>query len=75
MAAYLRELTAKLLLEVRTVTRFDSMQTPLADQEGPKLGTSSFFEMLSSREIAYHMTCYDWELFNCVHEVTDWSVL
>ena len=45
-------------------------QTPLVDQEGPKVGTSSFFEVLSSREIAYHMTCYDWELFNCVHEVS-----
>ena len=49
------------------------LQTPLADQEGPKVGTSSFFEVLSSREIAYHMTVYDWELFNCVHEVNDAS--
>jgi len=26
--------------------------------------------MLSSRDIAYELTLYDWELLNCVHEVT-----
>lgn len=24
---------------------------------------------MSSKDVAYHMTSYDWELFHCVHEV------
>lgn len=44
-------------------------QTPLPEQEGPSEGTFSTIEMFSSREMAYHMTLYDWELFSCVQEV------
>lgn len=36
---------------------------------------------MSSKDVAYHMTSYDWELFHCVHEVwpdaigrTDWLI-
>lgn len=44
-------------------------QTPLPEQEGPSTGTSNTLEMMSTKELAYHMTCYDWELFSCIHEV------
>lgn len=44
-------------------------QTPLAEQEGPTVGTVATFELMSSKDLAYQMTIYDWELFNCVHEV------
>uniref|UniRef100_A0A8C9Z4J3 Rap guanine nucleotide exchange factor 4 n=1 Tax=Sander lucioperca TaxID=283035 RepID=A0A8C9Z4J3_SANLU len=27
------------------------------------------FELMSSKDVAYHMTSYDWELFHCVHEL------
>uniref|UniRef100_A0A3B4Z9Z5 Rap guanine nucleotide exchange factor 4-like n=1 Tax=Stegastes partitus TaxID=144197 RepID=A0A3B4Z9Z5_9TELE len=42
--------------------------TPLADQEGPSAGSMSTFELMSSKDLAYQMTMYDWELFSCVHE-------
>ncbi|KAK2174388.1 hypothetical protein NP493_802g00000 [Ridgeia piscesae] len=42
--------------------------TPLPEQEGPSICTSGVIEMLSSRDIAYELTLYDWELLNCVHE-------
>ncbi|XP_025095168.1 rap guanine nucleotide exchange factor 4-like isoform X2 [Pomacea canaliculata] len=42
--------------------------TPLPEQEGPSTGTSNTLEMMSTKELAYHMTCYDWELFSCIHE-------
>ncbi|XP_078571706.1 rap guanine nucleotide exchange factor 4-like isoform X4 [Branchiostoma floridae x Branchiostoma japonicum] len=42
--------------------------TPLPEQEGPKQSTCATIELMSSREMAYQMTLYDWELFNCVHE-------
>jgi hypothetical protein len=44
-------------------------QTPLPEQEGPTTGTVGTFELMSSKDLAYQMTTYDWELFNCVHEV------
>ena len=28
-------------------------------------------ELVSSREMAYYMTVYDWDLFSCVQEVSD----
>uniref|UniRef100_A0AAQ5X6L8 Rap guanine nucleotide exchange factor 4 n=1 Tax=Amphiprion ocellaris TaxID=80972 RepID=A0AAQ5X6L8_AMPOC len=43
-------------------------QTPLADQEGPSAGSMSTFELMSSKDLAYQMTMFDWELFSCVHE-------
>ncbi|EPY77733.1 rap guanine nucleotide exchange factor 4 [Camelus ferus] len=47
--------------------QFDSL-TPLPEQEGPTVGTVGTFELMSSKDLAYQMTIYDWELFNCVHE-------
>uniref|UniRef100_A0A672JMC5 Rap guanine nucleotide exchange factor 4 n=1 Tax=Salarias fasciatus TaxID=181472 RepID=A0A672JMC5_SALFA len=43
--------------------------TPLPEQEGPSSGSLASFELMSSKDVAYHMTSYDWELFHCVHEV------
>ena len=44
-------------------------QTPLPEQEGPVNGTGGTLELLSSKDIAYHLTLHDWLLFNSVHEV------
>ncbi|KAJ0059341.1 hypothetical protein NL108_015907, partial [Boleophthalmus pectinirostris] len=41
---------------------------PLPDQEGPTAGSMSTFELMSSKDLAYQMTMFDWELFSCVHE-------
>ncbi|XP_052531602.1 rap guanine nucleotide exchange factor 4 isoform X2 [Tympanuchus pallidicinctus] len=48
--------------------QFDSL-TPLPEQEGPSVGTVGTFELMSSKDLAHQMTIYDWELFNCVHEL------
>ncbi|MGH0147732.1 UNVERIFIED_CONTAM: hypothetical protein FKN15_039850 [Acipenser sinensis] len=48
--------------------QFDSL-TPLPEQEGPSAGSMGTFELMSSKDLAYQMTIYDWEHFNCVHEV------
>lgn len=45
------------------------MQTPLPEQDGPSAGSMSTLELMSSKEVAYQMTLYEWELFSCVHEV------
>ncbi|XP_077473616.1 rap guanine nucleotide exchange factor 4 [Stigmatopora argus] len=42
---------------------------PAPEQEGPSAGTWASFECMSSKDVAYHLTLYDWELFNCVHEL------
>ncbi|XP_065945317.1 rap guanine nucleotide exchange factor 4 isoform X2 [Magallana gigas] len=42
--------------------------TPHPEQEGPSIGTSNILELLSTKEIAYHMTIHDWQLFICVQE-------
>ncbi|XP_046573528.1 LOW QUALITY PROTEIN: rap guanine nucleotide exchange factor 4-like [Haliotis rubra] len=42
--------------------------TPLPEQEGPNTGTAALLEMMSTKEVAYQVTQYDWELFMCVHE-------
>lgn len=44
-------------------------QSPLPEQVEPSAGLSSNFELMSSKDVACHMTSYDWELFYCVHEV------
>lgn len=44
-------------------------QCPLPEQVEPSTGLSSNFELMSSKDVACHMTSYDWELFYCVHEV------
>ncbi|XP_058490010.1 rap guanine nucleotide exchange factor 4-like isoform X2 [Solea solea] len=45
-----------------------SSVAPLPDQEGPSAGSMSTFELMSSKDLAYQMTMFDWELFSCVHE-------
>ncbi|XP_052795915.1 rap guanine nucleotide exchange factor 4-like isoform X2 [Mya arenaria] len=42
--------------------------TPLPEQEGPSESSFSQIESFSSREMAYHMTLHDWELFTCLQE-------
>ncbi|XP_035031548.2 rap guanine nucleotide exchange factor 4 isoform X2 [Hippoglossus stenolepis] len=48
--------------------QLDSL-TPIPEQEGPSTGSQSGFELMSSKDVAYHVTSYDWELFHCVHEL------
>ncbi|TSM68884.1 Rap guanine nucleotide exchange factor 4 [Bagarius yarrelli] len=43
--------------------------TPLPEQEGPSAGSMTTLELMSSKEVAYQMTLYEWELFSCVHEL------
>uniref|UniRef100_A0A8C9WPP6 Rap guanine nucleotide exchange factor 4 n=1 Tax=Scleropages formosus TaxID=113540 RepID=A0A8C9WPP6_SCLFO len=38
------------------------------EQEGPTAASFGTFELMSSKDLAYQMTVYDWELFHCVHE-------
>ncbi|XP_067315074.1 rap guanine nucleotide exchange factor 4-like isoform X4 [Pseudorasbora parva] len=47
--------------------QLDSLN-PLPEQEGPSTGSMSSFELMSSKDLAFQMTQYDWELFSCVHE-------
>ncbi|XP_026870152.1 rap guanine nucleotide exchange factor 4-like isoform X5 [Electrophorus electricus] len=54
-------------LFVCTREQLDSL-TPLPEQEGPSTGSMSSFELMSSKDLAFQMTLYDWELFSCVHE-------
>ncbi|XP_041038424.1 rap guanine nucleotide exchange factor 4-like [Carcharodon carcharias] len=42
---------------------------PHPEQQQPSSGTHTTLEVFSSKELANHLTEYDWELFNCVHEV------
>uniref|UniRef100_A0A8C3GA37 Rap guanine nucleotide exchange factor 4 n=1 Tax=Cyclopterus lumpus TaxID=8103 RepID=A0A8C3GA37_CYCLU len=48
--------------------QLDSL-TPLPEQEGSSTGLLASFELMSSKDVAFHMTSYDWELFHCVHEL------
>ncbi|XP_061547773.1 rap guanine nucleotide exchange factor 4 isoform X2 [Phycodurus eques] len=48
--------------------QLDSL-TPVPEQEGPSAGSLASFEWMSTKGVAYHLTLYDWELFNCVHEL------
>ncbi|KPP63408.1 hypothetical protein Z043_118342 [Scleropages formosus] len=49
--------------------QLDSL-TALPEQEGPTAASFGTFELMSSKDLAYQMTVYDWELFHCVHEVS-----
>ncbi|KAJ9588304.1 hypothetical protein L9F63_018328, partial [Diploptera punctata] len=42
--------------------------TCLTEQEGPTEGMEVDLELFSTKELAYHMTLFDWDLFWCVHE-------
>ncbi|XP_067633068.1 rap guanine nucleotide exchange factor 4 isoform X1 [Eurosta solidaginis] len=41
---------------------------PLPEQEGPTEGIELDLEILSTKEIAYQITLFDWDLFWAVHE-------
>uniref|UniRef100_A0AAR2KE98 Rap guanine nucleotide exchange factor (GEF) 4 n=1 Tax=Pygocentrus nattereri TaxID=42514 RepID=A0AAR2KE98_PYGNA len=71
----------KLILKPNDVSVFQSLgvngrlfysvlcfQASLPEQEGPSTGSMSSFELMSSKDLAFQMTLYDWELFSCVHE-------
>lgn len=45
-----------------------SIQTPLPEQEMVTDGIDIDIELLSTKEIAYYMTQFDWDLFWAVHE-------
>ncbi|GLH02088.1 Guanine nucleotide-releasing factor 2 [Gryllus bimaculatus] len=42
--------------------------TCLPEQETATEGLECDLELVSTRELAYHMTLFDWDLFWCVHE-------
>jgi Rap guanine nucleotide exchange factor 4 len=42
--------------------------TPLAEQEVASEGLDIDIDALSTKELAYHMTLFDWDLFWAVHE-------
>ncbi|XP_037046134.1 rap guanine nucleotide exchange factor 4 isoform X2 [Bradysia coprophila] len=42
--------------------------TPLPEQEGATDGIDMDLEGLSTKEVAYHITLFDWDLFWAVHE-------
>ncbi len=46
----------------------DINQTPLPEQEGATDGIDMDLEALSTKEVAYHITLFDWDLFWAVHE-------
>lgn len=46
------------------------MQTLIPEQENPTEGMDFDMEVFSSKELAYHMTLFDWDLFWSVHEVS-----
>jgi len=43
-------------------------QTQLQEQEGPTEGVDIDLEILSTKELAYHITLFEWDLFWAVHE-------
>nr|CAD7395731.1 unnamed protein product [Timema cristinae] len=43
--------------------------TCLTEQENATEGLEVDLELFSTKELAYHMTLFDWDLFWCVHEV------
>nr|CAD7256430.1 unnamed protein product [Timema shepardi] len=49
--------------------------TCLTEQENATEGLEVDLELFSTKELAYHMTLFDWDLFWCVHEVRIYKVL
>jgi len=43
-------------------------QTQLPEQECPTEGVDVDLEILSTKELAYHITIFEWDLFWAVHE-------
>jgi Rap guanine nucleotide exchange factor 4 len=58
-----------LLWQSSSVLWLPIFQTCLAEQEGPTEGMDVDLELFSTKELAYHITLFDWDLFWCVHEV------
>ncbi|XP_039602793.1 rap guanine nucleotide exchange factor 3 isoform X1 [Polypterus senegalus] len=42
---------------------------PLPEQLGPSMSSMDLLEQISSKDIAYQMNEYNWELYSCVHLV------
>ncbi|XP_043939801.1 rap guanine nucleotide exchange factor 3 [Protopterus annectens] len=55
-------------LFICTTVEMDSL-IPHPDQFGPRTGTADMLELYNSRDLANQLNEYDWELFNCIHEV------
>ena len=55
------------------LNKWCKFQTPIPDQDGPEEGTLTQLEMFSTKEIAHHITAYDWDLFISIHEVKNMS--
>lgn len=47
---------------------FIVIQTQLPEQEGATDGIDMDLEALGTKELAYHITLFDWDLFWAVHE-------
>ncbi|XP_056371138.1 rap guanine nucleotide exchange factor 3 isoform X2 [Oenanthe melanoleuca] len=43
--------------------------TPHPEQLGPHAGSSDTLDLISSKELASHLTDYDWSLFKSIHQV------
>uniref|UniRef100_U3K715 Rap guanine nucleotide exchange factor 3 n=1 Tax=Ficedula albicollis TaxID=59894 RepID=U3K715_FICAL len=48
---------------------FSRAQTPHPEQLGPHAGSSDTLDLISSKELASHLTDYDWSLFKSIHQV------
>ncbi|KAJ4937279.1 hypothetical protein JOQ06_001858 [Pogonophryne albipinna] len=63
-----REVVSAVADKLGTTDELVLLHLGSADQEGPTAGSMSTFELMSSKDLAYQMTMFDWELFSCVHE-------
>ncbi|NWV07933.1 RPGF3 factor, partial [Ptilonorhynchus violaceus] len=43
--------------------------TPHPEQLGPHVGSSDALDLISSKDLASHLTDYDWNLFKSIHQV------
>ncbi|NWU88451.1 RPGF3 factor, partial [Upupa epops] len=43
--------------------------TPHPEQLGPQVGSSETLDLISSKDLASHLTDYDWNLFKSIHQV------
>ncbi|NXG21835.1 RPGF3 factor, partial [Grallaria varia] len=43
--------------------------TPHPEQLGPHVGSSETLDLISSKDLASHLTDYDWNLFRSIHQV------
>ena len=56
---------AHLIAQVKSLS-----QTPTPDQEGPTCSSLAFLETVGSKELAFHISQYDYELFGAVNVVS-----